>query len=77
MAKYDVNQEIMRNYEQFILGFSPFCEYLFLLGQLQKYSVYHYSVLRYSIIGNCDIDFYNFRHRKVRNFENSNLLERH
>jgi len=27
-------------------------------------------------IGNCDIDFYNFRHRKVRNFEISNQFER-
>ena len=23
-------------------------------------------------VGNCDIDFYNFRHRKVRNFKISN-----
>ncbi len=28
-------------------------------------------------IGNCDIDFYNFRHRKVRNFEISNQFKRH
>jgi hypothetical protein len=24
------------------------------------------------LVGNCDIDFYNFRHQKVRNFEISN-----
>ena len=28
-------------------------------------------------IGNCDIDFYNFCHRKVWNFEISNQFERH
>ncbi len=27
-------------------------------------------------LGNCDIDFFNFRHQKVRNFEISNLFER-
>ncbi len=28
-------------------------------------------------LGNCDIDFYNFRHRKVQNFEISNQFKRH
>jgi hypothetical protein len=27
------------------------------------------------VMGNCDIDFLNFRHRQVRNFEVSNLYE--
>ncbi len=43
---------------------------LFKMGfftQRGKFSKFHYFKL-----GNCDIDFYNFRHRKVRNFEISN-----
>jgi hypothetical protein len=35
----------MRNNEQFDLSFKPFWEYLFMFGQICKYSVYHYSVL--------------------------------
>jgi hypothetical protein len=27
-------------------------------------------------LGNCDIDFFNFRHSKVQNFQISNLFER-
>jgi len=45
MVKYYVKWEIMRNYKQFDLSFSPFCKYLFMFGQIQKYLVYHYSVL--------------------------------
>jgi hypothetical protein len=37
-------------------------------------SIMTFSIMTFSIItlGNCDIDFYNFRHRKVRNFKISN-----
>jgi hypothetical protein len=39
----------MRNSKYLDLGFSPFCEYLFIFGQIQKYLVYCYLVSRYLI----------------------------
>jgi hypothetical protein len=48
-VKYDVDQEIVRNYENFDLSFSPFCKYLFTFGQIQKYFVFRYLDLTCSI----------------------------
>ncbi len=33
------------------------------------------AYLQTSIVGNCDIDFFNFCHRQVQNFEISNMFE--
>ncbi len=48
----------------------------FTVFTLVKVTQYHRQQ-RHSLLGTCDIDFYNFRHLKVQNFETLNQFKRH
>ncbi len=45
-------------------------------GERGKRKHYNKRLVDRMRLGNCDIDFFNFRHWKVRNFDISNLFKR-